>query len=288
MKAIRLARGDWLAEVAPELGGNLTRLEWRGEPVLNTPEAAPDPYLFGAPLLLPANRTRDGRFSFEGQTYQLPINEPAAPAHLHGRVHAQRFDVAERGPDAVQLRLRADASVYPFAFLLTVRYQLEARGLRTDYAIANLGSGNMPLTFGLHTTFVEPDYFSVPLALEQERDARNLPTGSYAPLSAAQQAFVRGSDPRGKRISGYFSSSGPTARIGNYRYTVSREFDHWILYNGGGDAGFLCVEPQCGAVNGLNLPGGCRVIAPGGALRLHTLLERIEEVPEAESRSNAE
>lgn len=274
MSRLSLARGPWRAEIAPELGGNLTKLEWNGQAVLQAIDAADDPYLYGAPILLPANRTRGGRFRFEGREYALPVNEPAGPAHLHGRVHDASFALVRADADAVELRLDAGEALYPFPFRLEVRYRLCDAGLRADYEITNAGDGAMPLTFGLHTTFIAPERFSVPIDREQERDARNLPTGAYRPLNAQQQAYVRGCDSRGARISGYFSSAGTTAQIGDFRYVAEGGFDHWVLYNGGGDRGFLCVEPQCGAVDGLNLPGGCRVLAPGEALKLRTQLRR--------------
>ena len=34
------------------------------------------------------------------------------------------------------------------------------------------------------------------------------------------------------------------------------------MYNGEGVSGFLCIEPQAGKVNGLNIPDGYKVLAP--------------------------
>lgn len=275
MSRVRLAQGPWRAEIDPALGGNITSLEWNGQAVLQPIEAADDPYLYGAPLLLPANRTRCGRFRFEGRDYALPVNEPAAPAHLHGRVHDAPFELRRADGACAELQLNAGAEIYPFPFRLELCYRLTEDGLTADYAITNTGDRAMPLTFGLHTTFVAPEFFSVPIDREQERDARNLPTGIYRPLDAQQQAFADGCDPRGMRISGYFASAGTIARIGRFRYAAEGGFDHWVLYNGGGNRGYLCVEPQCGAVDGLNLPGGRRVLAPGESLKLRTRLERM-------------
>ena len=275
MSRIRLAQGPWRAEIDPALGGNITSLEWNGQAVLQPIEAADDPYLYGSPLLLPANRTRCGRFHFDGQDYALPVNEPAAPAHLHGRVHDAPFELLRADGACAELQLNAGAEIYPFPFRLELCYRLTEDGLTADYAITNTGDRAMPLTFGLHTTFVAPEFFSVPIDREQERDAHNLPTGVYSPLDAQQQAFADGCDPRGTRISGYFRAAGETAQIGDFRYSAMGGFDHWVLYNGGGNRGYLCVEPQCGAVDGLNLPGGRRVLAPGEALKLRTRLERM-------------
>jgi hypothetical protein len=55
---------------------------------------------------------------------------------------------------------------------------------------------------------------------------------------------------------------GHTAYLDNLSYTVSENFDHWILFNGRGESGLLCVEPQCGKVDGLNIKDGCKILNP--------------------------
>ena len=47
------------------------------------------------------------------------------------------------------------------------------------------------------------------------------------------------------------------------RFTVSANFDQRVLFNGGGGQGFLCIEPQAGWVNGLNIPGAHKVLKKG-------------------------
>lgn len=263
METILIQRGQWAAEIAPSLGANVVKLTYNGQPVLRTPEQSVDAYQFGMPILLPANRTRAGRFSFEGKEYALPINEPAAPAQLHGLVHDQNFTLVRRSETEAVLTYCSTPEVYPFPFRITVAYTMTEAGIRARHTVENMGQTNMPYTFCLHTTFVEPDWFSVPLGLEQQRDDRNLPTGPYIPLSEDQQPMVTGVDPRTMSISGYYRAAGHTAHIGPYRYESSENYDHWVLYNAGGRMGILCVEPQCGGVDGLNIPDGHRVLAPG-------------------------
>ena len=268
-----LSCGGWSAAVAPALGGNMIRLDLDGDPVLHPLEDPAalerDPFLFGSPILLPANRTRGASFLFEGERFFLPLNEPEHRAHLHGLVHRQVFSVLEHRPDEAALRFENRGEVYPFPFRLTVRYRLCEEGASGFYRIENTGRRRMPLTFGLHTAFVEPDRFSVPVSAAMERDADFLPTGRYLPLTGDELSYPTGAVSRGRYISGYYRAFGRTARIGKALcYTVSEAFDHWVLYNAGGAAGLLCIEPQCGAVDGLNLPGGCRVLDPGEALEL--------------------
>jgi aldose 1-epimerase len=61
-----------------------------------------------------------------------------------------------------------------------------------------------------------------------------------------------------------------TAPDGRYQifYTLSGGFRHWMIYNGGGNSGFICIEPQTWMINApnLNLPAtqtGLILLEPG-------------------------
>lgn len=274
-----IEKGVWRAEVAPALGANITSLTCKGVnvfvPLKNEKQFEINPCLQGAPILMPANRTAGGRFVFGGREFSLPVNEPKTGAHLHGLVHRQAFTVEEHNDSLIRLGYENKGEIYPFPFIITAEYSIADNAFYQKYEILNTGKTDMPLTFALHTAFCEPDTFSVPIGLCQERNQRYIPTGRYIPLSPDEEKYVSGSESRGRVISGYYSLAGNTARIGDFQYTVSDEFDHWVLFNGGGESGFLCVEPQCGKVNGLNIKGGCRILSSGEKILFVTALERI-------------
>lgn len=270
---LTIASHRWEVQIDPAHGANLACARYRGRDVLCPRSAGRDnPYLAGAPLLLPANRTAGGRFSFAGKTYALPVNEPSSGAHLHGELHRQCFRVRRREVNCVQFEYENVGTIYPFPFLIQVAYRVDDNCLYAGYRIYNPSDAAMPVTFALHTTFEEPEWFRVPLAACQERDARNLPTGRLVPLSAQELSYTTGSPSRGRVISGYYRSAGDTAQIGpHFRYQAFG-FDHWILFNGGGTSGLLCVEPQLGAVNALNDPENCPTISGKSSLSLQTRL----------------
>lgn len=278
-ESIGLKNGSWEAVVCPRLGANITELKYNGTDVLRplTDEELlkKSKFLYGAPILMPANRTVKGSFSFEGKKYVMPINEPANDCNLHGAVLFEAFDVVEMCENRAVMRLiDKECRSYPFPFSLTVSYRLDEDGLYSSYEIENIGDGNMPLTFALHTTFIEPDFFSVPIKLCQEKDEHHIPTGRYTELNELQRSFRDGSPSKGVFITGYFLSSGDTAVIGDYRYRVSGGFDHWILFNGKGESGLLCTEPQCGRVNGLNSENGHTVLGKGESVLFTTTIYR--------------
>lgn len=277
---IALKSGEWQAEVCPRLGGNIIRLTYRGKEVLRPLESEEqlkiNPYLQGAPILMPANRTYEGKFAFEGREYQLPLNEPQNNCNLHGSVLYEAFETVSVTESRAVLRLvDKDCKSYPFPFVLTVIYSLSEDGLSADYEVENIGEGNMPLTFCLHTTFVEPESFSVPINMCQEKDAHHIPTGKYIPLNCEESEIAIDSPSRGRVISGYYRACGKTARVGDFIYSVSKNFDHWIFFNGRGESELLCVEPQAGAVNGLNIADGHIVLSPNQKIRFETTISKI-------------
>lgn len=259
---------DWQADVCPRLGANVTALKKAGRDVLrpltDQKQLDIDPYLQGAPLLFPANRTRDGRFIWQGNTYQMPINEEISGGNLHGFLHFQVFCVDNVTENAITMSHTHTADQnFPFSFVFTVSYRLGKDGFTAKYTVQNTDKTAFPFTFATHTTFVEPDRFSVPVESRQERDARLLPTGRYVPLTAQEQLYASGAVSKNNPIVGYYKANGHTAYVGDFTYTVSENFDHFVLYNGKGVSGFLCVEPQSGAVDGLNIADGHKVIAVG-------------------------
>ena len=269
----------WRAEISARHGANITRLQFDNNdvfvPLESECQLKKDPFIIGSPILFPANRTNKGEFEFQGIKYNLPINDPLKVANLHGFLYSVSFDVVEVCSNKIVLCYQNTGDIYPFDFEIKVEYLLDDEGLYQRYILANTGGSDMPFTFALHTTFVEPEYFMVPIEACQQKDGNHIPTGKYVDLNDQEKLYTTGSRSKGIVISGYYRSNGNTARIGKYKYTVSEGFDHWVLYNGSGNSGFICIEPQCGAVNGLNIENGFKILSANKQIEFSTFVGEL-------------
>ena len=118
---------------------------------------------YGIPIMYPwPNRIREGRFRFGRNEYRMPL-APNGPHAIHGVVRSRAWTVAQAGTDAAGAFCRASIvigaepdDVWPFPSRLTVEYRLAGRSLTVTAEAENLGSGPMPMGFGIHPWFGMP------------------------------------------------------------------------------------------------------------------------------------
>lgn len=261
---LELNCGKWMATVYPECGGNLARLSCDGVEILRTPkdlsELQSGPVLYGLPFLLPANRVKGASFSFEAVTYTLPMNEPLRNNHLHGLINRASFSVLEADDRHVTMFLHNDGEYYPFPFDLEITDTLTELGLHRRIRLFNCGDRTMPYTMAIHASFRLPQTVSVPVKARYAVDDNFIPTGEMLPLTERERAYSRGVTLE-EKLSGFFTSAGDTVTVDNFAMTVSDQFDHWVLFHLP-EKELICLEPQCGAVDGLN-NGLHRTLQPG-------------------------
>ena len=278
LEAVTLHAGAWTARVVPQMGMNTVSLTWQGRPVLREPDSwqalAADSCVYGTPILLPPNRTAGGRFCFDGRDYQLPINEQMFNNHLHGQVHCQRFTVTEVTDTLVSGVYENRGETFPFPYRMEVSCLLTEEGCMQEFVVTNTGGQEMPLAFGLHTVFVSRGEIRVPIGKRWVVNNCYIPTGELEELSAEAQAYLRGVCPDGRLVRGFYTASGSEARIGDFYYRVSANFDQWVLWNGDGTQGFCAIEPLQGAVNSLNSGEGLLRLKPGETERFATAIYR--------------
>lgn len=144
---LELRHGDDRVVVTSHGGGIR---EWEG--VLDGyPAGQPAQSARGQVLIPWPNRITDGRYEWDGETYQLPLNEP--PYAIHGLVRDAEWDVA--GPGAFSYTLEPSAG-YPFRLKLRMEYALGDGGLSVRCVAENAGDRAAPFAAGFHPYIARP------------------------------------------------------------------------------------------------------------------------------------
>lgn len=181
-----LSQGDREAVVV-EVGGGLRTYRAGGRQVLDGYGA--DEMCTsgrGQPLVPWPNRLAGGRYSFAGQSYQAPIDEPATGSAIHGLGRWRSWQV-EAGGDGLSarshLRLRPSPG-YPFDVDLAITYTLGAGGLAVTTTARNEGCGACPFALGFHPYLaamggglVDDLILQAPGGVRYLADDRGIPTG---------------------------------------------------------------------------------------------------------------
>lgn len=146
------------------------------------------PASHGAVLIPWPNRLRDGRYDWDGTTYQVPVTEPDRWTALHGLAAWERWapvpGVAAR-PDSITLGLDlVPIKGYPFQLRSTLTYTLSVAGLHVHLATTNIGDRVAPYGTGFHPWLspggaaVDECTLRLDAATRVTTDDRLLPTGT--------------------------------------------------------------------------------------------------------------
>ncbi len=286
LEAVEFSKGDYVAMLIPSVGANLVRLANTklGVEILRTPTEEEietfksRPQIFGLPLLFPPNRIENGRYEFEGRTYQYPITIEKEQNYHHGIIKGEPFVVSkvEEDDERVKVECRYYSNVandaiykdFPHAFKCKIVYKLSAKGLKQEVVFSNRSEQNMPVGVGFHTPIVIPfaggeaaDYrMRVAVGEQVELSERNLPTGKKLPLNE-QWAKLRegglqvtecepmeaGFTLREIEVDGksYRGAVVENLKTGvKVFYEVDDKTTYWTLWNNGGQVNYCCPEPQ--------------------------------------------
>ena len=275
---IQIRGGGYAANINLSRGANCISLthETHRAAILREPDYEKEldnPYLYGMPLLFPANRISGGRFYFEGREYCFPINEPATGCHLHGIMHTLPFSLMEQSADSVRCVWDAPHPDIPFRFRMEILYHLSGEGLTQSTRITNFSSYTIPILLAYHTTFrlpfltgSKPGNVRIFAEVSEEivRSPENyLPTGAVLPQSETAIALCAGTfSPTQQKISKHYRAANQgqielrdIAHGLKVVYRNSANYPWRLFYNMGTDK-FICLEPMTNLVDGPNFPLG--------------------------------
>jgi aldose 1-epimerase len=226
--------------VSPADGGRMASLVVDGHELLVTEGAGP--IRWGCYPMAPwAGRIRDGRFSFRGRAVELPLNHEGHA--IHGTVFDRPWTVT--GPGAMTVDLGPS---WPFRGRVTQRFALDDDGLRVELTLE--ADEPMPAVVGWHPWFRRPVELEIDPQRMYERGPDGLPTG---PL------IDPGPRPWDDCV---IELAGPPRLTWPHGLSleISSDADHWVVYDETQDG--VCVEPQTGPPNAVNI-GGAAVVDPG-------------------------
>ena len=262
------------AEVAPGMGCNCFAFNDRDGAVLEEVAFADfrqKPTSYGIPILFPfPNRIRDGRFTFQGRTFE--VNPPR-----HGFVRDKAWRVIDHGATnetGAWLTARFAAQDYaaqiltqfPFPFRLDVTYWLKNGALAMETVAHNDGDADMPTGFGIHPYFRKPARGTLTVPARQRWELEeSLPTGrlldvagSYELRNAANVNELQLDD----IYTGVTTDEDGLARciLTNEdagRETVvefdAKEFPQVVVYTPPAPRQAICVEPNTCPTDAFNL-----------------------------------
>lgn len=263
---LRLAHGDFEAELAPALGGRLTLLRHEGRDiVVPLPTDHADPLFWGKgggyPLLPYHNRIEKAQLHFAGAVFDLVPHPDAMPHSLHGPAQRRPWRLVEQEAASTVLALdyAADAD-WPWAFEARQSFALGDNGLTVGLTLRNTDTTAMPAGLGWHPY---------------------LPAGRVTHDAAIHWPLRPDYLPTGERLSGPGPEAGATRYLEAWTradvaaaglditLTASPEFRHLVVHSAGQ---YVCLEPATHVANGFNLAAaghdftGTHSLAPGGVL----------------------
>ncbi|TXF99091.1 aldose 1-epimerase [Massilia arenae] len=275
-----LRNASLVAEVVPQVGGGLARLDWiaggeasallRAFP--SDASGVPTPAQLACFPLLPwSNRMAPSGFAFEGRQYVPGPNRAGEPCPIHGDGWQQAWQVADHSDSVLTLTLaRPDAS--PFSYEAELRYTLDGAALVVDLALRNTGAAALPFGIGLHPWMPDPQGAlleagadgvwssgpdKLPLSRGDIPDHWRFDTPAALPQDGVDHVF--------DGWPGWARIAWPARGVA---LEIEADMDYFILYIPPG-RDFFCFEPVDHPINAHNLSGqpGLTVLAPGATLR---------------------
>jgi aldose 1-epimerase len=279
---LRLRRGVFVLDLCPKWGGAVAGF-YRGHQALLRPGGdaflqSGEPRLAACFPLVPfSNRIADGRFRFQGRTYELVRNFPPEPHAIHGYGWQNRWGVAEASASRAELTLRHAVSDTPLDYRALQIFALQDDGLEIALEVSNASDGPMPAGIGLHPYFPRTSGVTLRAGLDHVwlPDERKIPQRSV-PLPAAWD-FAHGLRLAPLDLDHCFGGWDGRAELFWPEADLTLVIEatpvlrHLVIYVPPGQD-FFCIEPVSHVNDGFNLLDrgvdgtGVRVLAPGETL----------------------
>lgn len=215
-----------------------------------------------SPVLFPVvGLLKDETYYYKDKPYQLP---------RHGFAREKEFAAEQVSETEALFTLAADEltlAMYPFPFILKLRYRLDGRSLSCTYEVENPGTDELLFSVGAHPAFAVPfvngttysDYqltFNKHEQLLRWKLANSHLDGTTVPLPTpgdtlplTHQLFYEDAIVLKNLQSNRISITSPKTDRGiHFDFNNFPYFGIWAAK----DAPFVCLEPWCGVADSTN------------------------------------
>lgn len=156
---VTLVAADYEVVIAPDIGGSLRSLDWKGLPLFRRARTG---HILDAacfPIVPFCNRIAMGRFAVDGVEHCLPSNFPDAwhPHALHGYGWVRPWQVIAQDASSIRLVHVYNEGEWPWRYRAEQHVVVAADGVRMQMEVTNLGPGIMPAGLGFHPYFPGDD-----------------------------------------------------------------------------------------------------------------------------------
>lgn len=262
-----------------EVGAGLQRYTYRDVDVTATyGDDVLAPRGCGATLVPWPNRIRDGRYTFQGTSYQLALTEPEAGNASHGLARWVRWTKVRQAADAVTLGLDiVPQTGYPFEVRVEATYALyPEHGLVVTLGARNTGRVRAPFGAGSHPYLstrghaLDDATVQIPAVERLVLDDQQVPVGTR-PVAGTHYDLRRGRRLRARRFddgfTGLVTQHGRGAaelrtRSGGARVWFDATYRYLQVFTF--EPLGVAIEPMTCAPDAFNSGAGLIVLEPGG------------------------
>lgn len=278
---IEISFGKSSALISSE-GAALVSLVLDGHVVI--PSISDPASVYAGTVLAPwPNRIKEGRYQFNGETFELANKDEMGNA-LHGLIGDQIAEVTALSANRVTFRNKINpTSGYPFEVSVSSCYELDVSGLRVTHSATNNSPHDAPVGLGAHPYFPFDDQTKIELRAKSAAvhgldmlPCDTIPAGQLGLGPDLKQEV------RNLNLDTQFGDLEPTqtgvvATLTNDSSMVEFWVDgakNLMLYTtnnfpwGSGLSGAIALEPQTCAANAFNNGEGLIVLKPGETLSL--------------------
>jgi len=158
---LELAGGGYRVRLDPAHGGAMLSADWMSPDggylplLLPLDDAAPGFKAGCFPMVPFANRIADGRFSFGGVRYAVPVNHPDEGMAVHGFARDNPWSAISGTEAGATLEQHFAQASIPWRYAARQDIAVSADGIAVTLSVRNTGAAAMPFGIGLHPWFVK-------------------------------------------------------------------------------------------------------------------------------------